>query len=281
MSAQPQYAGRLHGRLSTPGLELAETSYRRGQRIGAHAHEHPLLVIVVSGEMTERVGGRSVRCPSGTALYHPAGESHSHCFEAPGSRCLVGEFDAAWLDRLEAGSRVLPCGPVARREPAVTGAGRLLHAEFRRLGGAVPGAVDGLVLALLASLAGRSDPVPERGPAFLGRVLERLDDDPGTRFELAELARLAGVTPEHLARSFRRHQGCTLGEYVRRARVERARRALVEGDRPLAEIALELGFFDQSHFTRTFKAHVGCTPGAYRAARVGAPLEPPAGRSHP
>lgn len=267
MSEQPTYVGRLHGRASYPGLWLAETSYRGGQRVARHVHDRPMVVAIVAGAMTEHVAGRAVSCPAGTALFHPAGEAHAHHFGAPGSRCLVAQFDDAWLERLEAGPDMLPSGPVARREETVTGVVRLLHREFRRGEEAVSGAVDGLALALLASLTKRSEPEGESRPDFLRSVLERLEDDPGSSVELAELARLTGVSPEHLARTFRNHQGCTIGEYVRRKRVERARRMLTEGDLPLSRIALDLGFYDQSHFTRTFKAHVGSTPGEYRRSR--------------
>ncbi len=95
-------------------------------------------------------------------------------------------------------------------------------------------------------------------------MIEKLNDDLASDVSLASLADLAGVTPEHLARTFRRAQGCTLGEYVRRLRVEHARRKLVEDDVPMVRLAVELGFYDQSHFIRIFKAHVGCTPGQYR-----------------
>ena len=71
--------------------------------------------------------------------------------------------------------------------------------------------------------------------------------------------------PVHLARQFRASQGCTVGEYIRRVRVGFARRELVMTDKPIAEIALSAGFFDQSQLTKTFKRVTGRTPAAYRA----------------
>jgi AraC-like DNA-binding protein len=68
----------------------------------------------------------------------------------------------------------------------------------------------------------------------------------------------------HFAAVFRRHYGCSVGEYLRRRRVHRARQRLAETDLPLAEIATEAGFADQSHLTRMFKRFVGLTPGQYR-----------------
>jgi AraC-like DNA-binding protein len=66
-----------------------------------------------------------------------------------------------------------------------------------------------------------------------------------------------------VSRVFRRICGETLGEYVRRRRVEEADRAL-SSDLSLAEIAAETGFSDQAHFTRVFRHHFGVAPGARR-----------------
>jgi AraC family transcriptional regulator len=81
---------------------------------------------------------------------------------------------------------------------------------------------------------------------------------------LEELARAAGVHPVHLARSFRRATGSTVGAFVRQLRVDWAVRQLVSTDMPLAELSVEAGFSDQSHFTRLFRATLGETPARYR-----------------
>lgn len=258
------YAGRLHGQLSRRGLDLAETSYRPHQSVARHAHDRSMLVVILAGRMTEHVCHRDVACRAGTALFHPAGEGHAHTFGGASSRCLSLQFGDEWLERLGLEAAVMPPGPAARHDPTVTGVGRLLHAELRREEDASGATLDGLALALLGALARKREKAPDRRPRFLDVVVERIHDDIRTDVELGSLAELAGVTPEHLARTFRGAEGMTVGEYVRRLRVERARRELERGGTPLSRLALDLGFFDQSHFTRTFKAHVGCTPGAYR-----------------
>jgi AraC family transcriptional regulator len=83
---------------------------------------------------------------------------------------------------------------------------------------------------------------------------------------LGDLAAAAGVHPAHLARTFRRCYGCTVGDYVRNLRTERARQELRTSDRPLAELALALGYADQSHFATAFRRQTGMTPGAFRQA---------------
>jgi AraC family transcriptional regulator len=62
-------------------------------------------------------------------------------------------------------------------------------------------------------------------------------------------------------------RGESYGEMVRRLRLDRARRLLSETELPLAEVALESGYCDQSHLTRTFRAELETTPAAFRRSR--------------
>jgi AraC family transcriptional regulator len=82
----------------------------------------------------------------------------------------------------------------------------------------------------------------------------------------AEIAAQVGVHPSHLARCFRAYYRESLGGCVRRLRLEWAAGELVRSDVPLAFLANEAGFVDQSHFTRSFKSRFGMTPARYRAA---------------
>jgi len=263
-SMSERYAGRVRETLTRSGLRLVEATYRKGLEVDRHEHGRPLLVVVLSGVQEEEVGGESLACRAGTALYHPPGEPHANRFGGRGARCLIVELRRDWLRRIGPDAELMPDGPVAGLDGSVTGPARLLHREFRRGDGAHAAALDGLTLTLLANLTRRQASPSEDRPAFLDRVLEKLHDDVGADAGLSSLAEVAGVSPEHLARTFREETGCTVGEYVRRLRVDRARRALEETDRSLSRIAVRLGFYDQPHFTRTFRAHVGCPPGAYR-----------------
>lgn len=259
-----RYAGRVRETLTRSGLGLVEATYGEGLEVGPHEHGRPLLVAVLSGVQQEEIGGRSLEVRAGTAFFYPPGEPHANHFGDRGARCLIVELRRGWIQRIGPDADLLPGRPAVGRNESVTGPARLLHREFRRGEGAHTAALDGLTLTLLANLTRSRASRSESRPAFLDRVLEKLHVDVRSDAGLSSLAEIAGVSPEHLARTFREQMGCTVGEYVRRLRVERARRALEQGERPLASIALRLGFHDQSHFNRTFKAHVGCPPGEYR-----------------
>ena len=82
---------------------------------------------------------------------------------------------------------------------------------------------------------------------------------------LESLAQQTGFSPYHFARLFRQTTGESPHHFVLRQRIERAQHLLKQRDLPLALIALESGFANQSHFTQVFKRHLGLTPRAYRA----------------
>jgi AraC-like DNA-binding protein len=81
---------------------------------------------------------------------------------------------------------------------------------------------------------------------------------------LADLAAIGGVHPVHLSREFRKHYHMTIGELIRKRRIDRACELLSNSAMSLSEVALTCGFSDQSHFCAMFKSHTGLTPAKFR-----------------
>jgi AraC-like DNA-binding protein len=79
---------------------------------------------------------------------------------------------------------------------------------------------------------------------------------------LHQLSEVSGLSSFHLSRTFRDIMGVPPHLYLIQVRIERAKTLLTDGW-PLAHVAAETGFTDQSHFTKRFKAVVGVTPGRY------------------
>lgn len=81
---------------------------------------------------------------------------------------------------------------------------------------------------------------------------------------VAEMGRLAALSPSHFARKFRLSTGLSLQRFVNRRRLQKSLVALEASSRPLAQVAVDLGFSSQSHFTRLFSGLTGMTPAKYR-----------------
>ncbi len=69
-------------------------------------------------------------------------------------------------------------------------------------------------------------------------------------------------------RGFREQYHCTVGDYVRDLRIQNACGLMRDPEKPLLEIALSLGFADQSHFCKSFKAATGMTPTEWQKNRA-------------
>ncbi len=82
---------------------------------------------------------------------------------------------------------------------------------------------------------------------------------------LETAARMCGLERNQFGRVFKQVAGLTLGRYLNQVRMTHAVELLEESRRSIAEIALRLGFSDQSHFDRRFRQTFGRTPSEHRA----------------
>jgi AraC family transcriptional regulator len=134
-----------------------------------------------------------------------------------------------------------------------------------------------LIAAQLAIEIGRYfvqfDEIPATG-ALTQRRLQLIDDwlnDKPDIPTLNELAALCQVSVRQLTRGFRASRGCSIGEYVARNRLQRAK-LLLTGDQSIKTIAHSLGFISSSAFCFAFRRATAMTPGEFRAS--GATLRP-------
>ena len=100
----------------------------------------------------------------------------------------------------------------------------------------------------------------------LKRVRDYIEAHLDNRLTLTDLARVACLSPYHFSRSFKQSIGIGPQRYVIQRRLERAKAMIRRTNQPLAEIAQQVGFADQSHLTSIFRRETGVTPGRYRAA---------------
>lgn len=194
-------------------------------------------------------------------MFHPPGEPHSETHHTSVSSLNV-ELGASWLRRLTDAGFPLDA-PAEREDSETTRAAERLLVELRHGDPDSDLAVESLTWEVLAALLGQC-PTTRGMPVWLRSAREMLDGQFGEPISVRGLAREAAVHPVHFAATFRRFYGCSVGEYVRRQRLQYARTRLADPEVPLAQIAAEAGFADQSHLTRTFKRFTGMTPSRYR-----------------
>lgn len=247
------------GRTSGIGRSTFEVSqFRLGRRflLPAHAHERPSVAIVLEGALELEHDGAVDRIPPGTACVIPGDLVHRERAAGTSVRCLL-------LVGRERSAEVAAGGPPTISAAVTT----LAHCLAEALAIADDLSLDAAATELLAiakldrirAAAGSTG-----GPAWIGRIVECLNDTFRSPPALGELAAEAGISPEHLARTFRKATGLTVGQYARRLRVLEGARRLRTSRDGLPEVAYACGYADQSHFTRQFRGALGVTPGQYR-----------------
>jgi AraC family transcriptional regulator len=100
----------------------------------------------------------------------------------------------------------------------------------------------------------------------LRRVYDYIEAHLGDDLSLTVLADVACLSPYHFSRSFKEAARVGLQRYVIQRRLERAKTLMRRTNQPLARIAQEAGFADQSHLNAIFRREMGVTPGRFRAA---------------
>jgi len=101
----------------------------------------------------------------------------------------------------------------------------------------------------------------------LFRVLDYVEENLESDLTIDRMASIACLSSSHFGRAFKQAMGQSPHHYVSAKRLDRAKALLVQGDRPLVEIALALGFSCQANFTRAFKQVTGQAPGQFRHNR--------------
>lgn len=219
-------------RPASGGLVEIGTVQGREVALPPHMHDEDQLTFVVAGQRRFLVG-ETVRCASaGQATFIPAGTPHRSLSESLDVVCINLYLAPGCyaVDTLMADlSRRWLCGP----------------------------GLDGAALLLLLEAHQMATPMP--AAANVGEGL--CDERPGPVWQAA---RAAGLSREGYSRRFTRLHSIPPNTFRMLMQLNAARRLLRAGQ-PLAAVAVETGFSDQSHLGRCFRRVFGVTPGRYRA----------------
>jgi len=251
----------IAGRMCTGEVVLSELRPVGTRQVPRHEHELAYVTIVLGGDYLE--GDRKlVQLQPLTAVFNPSGISHSTVIGPAGAALFTIEIRTE--HRKQLAIRLPQETTFDRGAGAMLWPGLRLYSAFKAQM-ADPLVVDSQVFEILGAV-GQLEPAESAPPRWFGRVKERLHEEFRQNLRMGDLAQEAGIHPVHLARVFRTQERQTPGDYLRRVRVRVACDLLRDPEWPLAAIAAECGFADQSHFTRAFRRVAGTTPGQFRRA---------------
>ena len=251
--------------LEEAGLRAQLVCYDPMLILPVHSHDSVGLAFTFKGAYEELYSGCTLTCGPGTLTYSPALRTHRNRFGPEKCICLTvdllrSRLVGAEIDRVTKKLQK----PFLVRNGQMWGTAAKMVREIRMGDDCSYLAVTGLVTELLAFAVRdtRKEYVPRR--RFVVATGDQLREEFARKHSLIDLARAAGVHPVYLATQFKQYYGITIGEFLRRRRVEVASDRLRHSDQEMADLAVECGFSSQSHFCRVFKAVTGTTPLAYR-----------------
>jgi AraC-like DNA-binding protein len=228
---------------------------------------------VRKGSFGYRYRGQSFELVAGSVLVGRAGDeyvcTHDHVC---GDECLSFQFAPAAVDAIGDRAAIWRTGFLPPL-PELMVLGELAQA-------AAAGRNDigleeaGLLFAtrFVEVVSGRKRRPPTPRPRDRRRAVEAalwIEAHAHEPIALEGAARETGLSAFHFLRLFRDVLGVTPHQYLVRSRLRRAARLLVDGDRPITDVAFDVGFGDLSNFVRTFHRAAGVSPRRFRRAANG------------
>ncbi|MGF6392354.1 AraC family transcriptional regulator [Pseudomonas plecoglossicida] len=248
----------------TAGPILSLRHYR--DDLIAHSHEHPQLVFGLRGRLDFEVQGQGARLDRQGLMVVPAGAHHS-CGSDSGSHCLVLDVPGEHWLREQLGEHADASRRLLDRPAALD----LDSRQQQLVDWLAASPVDDPLIArqgaalLLASLNPTASAVitpSHRLPyaAFDSHV----EQHAAHPLQVADLARIAGLSSARLHARFATECGMTPMDYIRQRRLLKARRLLRETALPVGEVAVLVGYSSQSAFSAAILRAFGCTPRVLR-----------------
>jgi len=259
-------------------VDLHELDEEVGFQAPAYDHHVVIMHCAGGGEIIQRRGGEVYKgdVSPGSIMILPAKTESYWSFARPLKKLKIRVPQELIADA----STVIGSGPrdvvlknvFHARDPLIQRLGAILLEELERPDHPAQRLIaEGASCALAAHLVrsydfrGVDHPTPRSklAPRALAAVYDYVDQNLCGGVTLSDLAQVAGVSRFHFARMFKSSVGLTPIAFVERSRIERAKELIRVNEQSLAEVALAVGFSDQSHFTRRFRVHANCTPAAF------------------
>lgn len=241
-----------------------------------HSHDYYVISLIERGRQSfTHQGARHLTAPGGVILINPDAVHTGEAVDARGfeMRSLYPTAEHMQMAFLELNGRQhgLPYFKEVRVDHP--GAMRSVLSLHRALSeGAHELECESRLLSTLGLLIRRyaDNYAVEKATGKERRAVQRACDYLNEHFahgvSLHDLAAYVSLSRYYLLRAFHAEVGMPPYAYLESLRVRRAQR-LIESGKPLADVAVEVGFSSQSHMTRRFKKIIGATPGQY-AARI-------------
>lgn len=256
------YYGAINRKFNSNELLVSDAIYTL-EKVDWHYHENPYFTFILEGNLLEGSRKGIHHCTAGNLLFHNWQDPHYNRKPDGCTRGFHIELSPHWHWNEMAALHLLE-GNMDIHLPEVRLLFHKLFWESFDQDNSSGLAMDSLLLHVF-SLLHRDRIVSERKvPQWAYTLRDYLRANFSSGLNLTTISHTVDLHPVYLSREFSRYFGVTMGDYIRKLKVENAVLLLREPTLSLTEIGYQSGFADQSHFIRCFKSLFGSTPGEYR-----------------
>ncbi|MFT4300954.1 MAG: AraC family transcriptional regulator [Desulfovibrio sp.] len=226
-------------------------------RLPDETHTHAQIVLALEGEMEIEVGGINAKLDVDHCAFVPSGVIHSQQVDKQNKflvvNCNENELCHSILDHLT--ERIFLSTALSTRQLldfAVTAQHE--HIPLGKIS-------EHWVQLLLASLSPSALSMPW---AVFSNMVNRVENSLDQPWSVRMMAEQVGLSQSRFYAVFQKKFKKTPQEWLTDLRIKKAQRWLALTDLPIADVALRVGYSDQSVLTRVMRRTTGLPPAAYR-----------------
>lgn len=261
-SQRGEFYGQTNKTSILEGITLTDTVYTH-DKVDWHYHENAYFTFILEGNVIEGNKKEVYNCSAGSLLFHNWQEPHYNVKPEGFTRGFHIELEHDWFDNLDFETTNLQ-GSLNIENPDLK---FLLYKIFRETkidDSATQLSIQLLLLETLSKMIQNHKTETSKKPTWVAEVNTILHDQFSENLTLQYLSKILNIHPVHLSRDFSKYFQCSLGEYIRKLKVQKSLQLISQKKLDLTTIAFDCGFSDQSHFTRCFKEINGINPSEYR-----------------
>ena len=238
------------------GLSVIETEYHSKVFEGWHSHENAHITLFLKGGTLEKRKQASHTVSPGSILFYHSDELHLNSDTQFPSVNINIEIEAGLLREFELTEALLDKAIADNAQSKF-----MILKMYRECLQQDTYSSDSIRM-LFAQLSGSLDHRDQfqNAPRWVKHLYELLNDRWNENPNLKQLAGILAVNHITISKHFPRYFGCTLGEYMRRLKVNRSLALIQNPALSLTDVGMQCGFADQSHFIRIFKEQTGFLP---------------------
>lgn len=261
-SQKGEFYGQTNKTINLDGITLTDTIYTH-DKVDWHYHENAYFTFILEGNVIEGNKKEIYNCSAGSLLFHNWQEPHYNIKHEGFTRGFHVEIENDWFNNFEFNAINLE-GSINIADPDLK---FLLYKIFRETKAdddTTTLSIQTLLLETLTKMLEYNKSKSNKKPAWVSEINLILNDQFLDNLTLEYLSKTVNIHPVHLSRDFSKYFHSSLGEYIRKLKIQKSLQLISQRKLDLTTIAFDCGFADQSHFTRCFKEINGVNPSQYR-----------------